>query len=90
MKLIVLKIIIIVIKLSNIVNISNLRTSLNNNGTNIPLKSDNFINENKYQNKDNRIQDDKLDIINFDYVLLNLNVIEQKIEEFKSKLKGIF
>lgn len=88
MKLIVLKIIIIVIGLSNIANFSNLRTSSNLDGTNIDTKKNNLIDEDKTENKDDRIQDDKLDMINFDYVLLNLNIIEQKIEEFKSKLKG--
>lgn len=88
MKLIVLKIMIIVIKLSNIANLSNLRTSSNLNATYNNEETSNLFNDDKTQIKDDQMHEDKLDIINFDYVLLNLNIIEQKIDEFKSKLKG--
>lgn len=90
MKLIVFKIMIIVIEFSNIANFSNLRTSSATNSNYIPAQSSNSNDESNTQNKDNRMQNDKLDSINFDYVLLNLNIIEQKIDEFKSKLKGNF
>lgn len=88
MKLIVLEIIIIVINLSTISNFSNLRTSSSNESTNISDKNEKSINVKNPLSNEDQTQKDKLDLINFDYVLLNLNIIEQKIEEFKSKLKG--
>ncbi len=87
MKLIVLKIIIIVIELSNIANFSNLRQSSKADGNYIDGKTSNLIDESLFNNKDNQMKE-RLNSINFDYLLLNLNIIEQKIDQFKSKLKG--
>ena len=89
MKLIVLKIIIIVIEFSDTANLLNLRSSPKIlNTTNQYYENSRFINNtNKNDNKD-LLRDDKLEKINFDYVLLNLNIIEHKIDEFKSKLSG--
>jgi hypothetical protein len=91
MKLVVQKIIILVIICSNIANLTNLRSKNPQfNMTNIDNESSNLIKVNKNFDHPDLIPDEKLENINFDYVLFNLNIIEQKIDEFKSKLGGKF
>jgi hypothetical protein len=89
MKIVVLKIFIFIIKIIIIGNISNLRTSSNFNRSKV-LFNDDIISNNtiSFNHLIDPIQKN-VEKINFDFILLNLDIIQEKIDEFKSKLNGI-
>lgn len=94
MKLVVLIIMITIIIFSTIAKSSNLRNKhpFHNDTFNqqnyVYEKSSNVLKFQKNENKFDRILEERIEKIDFDYVLLNLNIIEHKIDEFRSKLGG--